>query len=105
MIEIARYRSRLTDVEVDAVQIDPLGLDYEGMCEIVGWCGGRMIGQEDRLPWWPRDAVISIAGMYACLGDWVAYRADQERFYPIMAHVMERFDRVEQEVAHADPAS
>lgn len=103
MIQIARYRSRLTDVVVDAVQID--ALDYEGLCEIIGWCGGRMVGKEDRLPWWPDDVVISIEGMYARHGDWVAYRADQNRFYPIMAHVMERFDRIEQEAVHADPVA
>lgn len=59
---------------VEARQIDTL--DYDGMCEIIAWCGGRPadIG----------DAVLSVdtleGTVYASDGDWIIHVAGG--FYP-----------------------
>lgn len=93
-MDIQRRRSPLSGTVVDAVLVDMA--DYDGACEIIRWCSGRMIGEDDA-PAYFREAVIAIdrpdgAVMYAGDGDWIAY--GRSEFFPVRPYVMEKYPHV-----------
>lgn len=76
-------RFRKKPVEIEARQID--SADYDGMCEIVAWCGGRAVDFHD-------DAVLAIdtleGTMLASPGDWIIKGVAGE-FYPCKRDIFE----------------
>lgn len=74
-----RLRSALTGHVCPAMQVNTL--DYDGMCEIIRWCGGRAVGPEDpevvALPGYLRAAVFAI-DIPAATGGYPAYVLDQD---------------------------
>lgn len=85
-----RYRKR--PVVIEARQ---LGRDYDEDCDIVRWCGGRAIGeQEDRRAGGdaPEGAIVKIptreGPLYASPGDWII-RGVKGEFYPCKSDIFE----------------
>lgn len=70
-------------VEIEFRHID--ALDYDDMCEIVGWCGGRAVDHD--------DSVIAIdtpeGTMYANPGD-VIIKGVNGEFYPCKPDIFEK---------------
>ncbi len=74
---MSRYRKK--PVVIDANRVDTG--NYDGLCWLVGWCGGRAVGEDD-------DngahviAIDTLEGtMYADHGDWIIKGVKGE-FYP-----------------------
>jgi hypothetical protein len=68
-----RYRKR--PVVIEAVQIDTM--DYDGMCDIAKWCGGRATDEDGYV-----IAIDTLEGtMFACHDDWII-RGVAGEFYP-----------------------
>lgn len=78
---------------VEARQVDTL--DYDGLCELVSWCGGRAVG-DDSGP----IAIDTLEGtMVAGDGDWII-RGVQGEFYPCKDEIfVETYEPVEDEGA------
>jgi hypothetical protein len=75
-----RYRKK--PVVIDAMQLD--AQDYDGMCQIAGWCGGRPIDAGGHVL-----AIDTLEGtMYADPGDWIV-RSVQGEFYPCKSDIFE----------------
>jgi hypothetical protein len=86
-----QYRKK--PVIIEARQID--SLDYDGMCEIVKWCGGVALGEDDN----PHVlAIPTLEGeMRAEPGDWII-KGVQGEFYPCKPDI---FDATYDEVPAA----
>lgn len=85
-------RFRKKPVEVEAVRVD--AEDYDGMCEIVRWCGGRAVGAEDD----NGQHVIAIdtleGTMFADPGDWII-KGIKGEFYPCKPDIFDAtYERV-----------
>jgi len=76
-------------VRVEAVQVDTQ--DYDGLCEIVGWCGGRAVGDFDEGG--DPDAVIAIETLEGTMtakdGDYII-KGVQGEFYPCKPDIFEQ---------------
>lgn len=69
----ALYRKK--PVVIEAVQVD--SHDYDGMCEIAAWCGGRADETDGHV-----IAIDTLEGtMFADPGDWII-RGTEGEFYP-----------------------
>ncbi len=81
---MAQYRKK--PVVIEARQLDCT--DYDGMCEIVKWCGGEAIGEE-----FPGgNGVVAIrtreGTMVGECGDWIIKGVKGE-FYPVKPDIFE----------------
>lgn len=77
-MNVTRWRKR--PVIIEAIQIN--SLDYDGMCEIVKWCGGRAVDSEETDDGKAVIAIDTLEGtMYADPGDWIIKDVAGE-FYP-----------------------
>jgi hypothetical protein len=66
---------RKKPVVIEAWQVD--SQDYDDLCDLVGWCGGRAVGWDNHL-----IAIDTLEGtMYADNGDWII-RGVKGEFYP-----------------------
>jgi hypothetical protein len=71
-------RFRKKPVVIEAAQVN--SLDHDGVLDIVRWCGGRAVGEEDHPT--AMIAIDTLEGtMFADPGDWVI-RGVQGEFYP-----------------------
>lgn len=92
-------RFRKKPVVVAARQVD--SGDYDDLCDIVAWCGGRAVGWDGHL-----IAIDTLEGtMYADDGDWII-RGVKGEHYPckpdIFEQTYERNDAVAEATAHLD---
>lgn len=82
-----RYRKK--PVVIEARQID--SMDYDGMCDIVAWCGGVAISPE-ATEWMDGNHVLFIdtleGRMFADPGDYVIQGVKGE-FYPCKPDIFE----------------
>lgn len=66
---------RKRPVVIEARLVD--SMDYDGLCDLVRWCGGRAVGWDNHL-----IAIDTLEGtMYADNGDWII-RGVEDEFYP-----------------------
>lgn len=73
---------RKKPVEIEAWQVD--SQDYDGLCDLVAWCGGRAVGWDGHL-----IAIDTLEGtMYADNGDWII-RGVKGEFYPCKPDIFE----------------
>lgn len=59
----------------EARRVDPH--DYDGMCDLVAWCGGRAVDDEDHVIAMPTPA----GEVYVQAGDWIIRDAKSGRFH------------------------
>jgi len=77
---MAFYRKK--PVTIEARQVDPL--DYDGMCELVAWCGGVAVDIGGHVV-----AIDTLEGrMYVDPGDWIIKGVKGE-FYPCKPDIFE----------------
>lgn len=77
---MARYRKR--PVEIEARQVDTS--DYDGLCDLVAWCGGTAIDYGGHV-----IAIDTLEGrMCADPGDWIIQGVKGE-FYPCKPDIFE----------------
>ena len=75
-----QYRKK--PIVIEAMRID--SYDHDGMCEIVTWCGGRAVGDDNHV-----IAIDTLEGtMYADPGDYVI-KGVQGEFYPCKPDIFE----------------
>jgi hypothetical protein len=79
-MNVARYRKR--PVVIEAVRVN--SQDYDGMCQIMDWCGGRSVDFDGHV-----IAIDTLEGtMYADPGDWVIKGVKGE-FYPVKPDIFD----------------
>lgn len=77
---MAIYRKRPVEIEARKVNSE----DYDDLTDIVGWCGGRAVDEDNHL-----IAIDTMEGtMYADNGDWVI-KGVKEEFYPCKPDIFE----------------
>lgn len=77
MSEVRKYRKK--PVVIEARQIDTM--DYDDMCAIVAWCGGRAIDWSDEDDFQVMAIDTPEGTMTAGPGDWII-RGVAGEFYP-----------------------
>jgi hypothetical protein len=82
-LEVKKYRKK--PVEIEAIRVD--SMDYDGVCDIMAWCGGRVSV-------WDHDVdylfyIDTLEGqMHVRSGDWIIKGVKGE-FYPCKADIFE----------------
>jgi hypothetical protein len=78
-------RFRKKPVVIEAIQVDTR--DYDGLCELISWCSGRAVDDEEH-----DTAVVAIdtleGTMFAIPGDWII-KGVQGEFYPCKDYIFE----------------